>query len=72
MERCKDCAFWAQDDFHTSNTLEARKCCDAIPHIEDKGADQSIAVASDTEGYHAHLETRADFGCVLWKKRGSI
>jgi len=68
MGECKECVWWSKDDIHNSEESSGRNVCDAIPHIYGEGTtDDSLAVASDTEGYHAHLETRPEFGCVLFK-----
>ena len=71
--RCDSCKHWESEPY----LLERKgwKRCwrieDDPNHTSDHGPKpESIAYVQDTEGYHADIYTRGEFGCVLWEERG--
>ena len=73
MNTCVTCKHWYRN--HGSAEAIERELygdlwpCDAIPGTKKDRSVHDLAQAHDAEDYSAHIRTRAEFGCVLWKAK---
>lgn len=66
MKRCKTCEHWRVGD-----PVEGWGSCKlAKSKNMQPVAPESLAVAFDSEGYMAELNTHHTFGCVQWERKG--
>jgi hypothetical protein len=64
--RCKTCKQWMQK-FQGAEQWGWCSFADGV--VGRARHPQSLAYATDYEGYAAHLETHEDFGCVQWEAK---
>lgn len=76
--RCGDCKFWGVNvrerysNGPVNQTGEWRQC-GRLQMYDSYDADATkneLAVTEDGSDYHAALKSRADFGCVLFERKG--
>ena len=66
MKTCKTCKWWSPFSWQREKNGE---CKMMESHFDETRHPESIAVAYDSDGYHAGVKTRPEFGCIMWEKK---
>ena len=74
MKTCMDCTHWKQDEAPWCSEKLADMAagtpwgeCQKIEHSDGSDKYRGIAHTMDGSDYHSELDTRSDFGCILFE-----
>lgn len=65
--RCATCRFWDSDCLEPSDPEWGS--CDNLNQIYPQDEEHPVQIGGADCGGDPYINTRADFGCVLWEKK---